>query len=92
MATKYFANKPIKHGRTYYRPGDEITGFVDLASERAWRYNKDQPSELIDMPDAVKEREGEARQQMLEFLADYDDELLEQLLEDQVPEIGRAHV
>lgn len=33
MATKYFANKPIKHGRSYYRPGDEITGFTGW-----WRY------------------------------------------------------
>ena len=33
MATKYFANKPIKHGFTHYRPGEEITGFTGW-----WRY------------------------------------------------------
>jgi hypothetical protein len=33
VATKYFANKPIKHGKTHYRPGDEITGFTAW-----WRY------------------------------------------------------
>lgn len=33
MTTKYFVNKPFKRGRTYYRPGDEITGFTSL-----WRY------------------------------------------------------
>lgn len=33
MVTKYFANKPIKHGRTYYKPGQEITGFTSW-----WRY------------------------------------------------------
>ena len=33
MTTKYFAVKPFKHGRTYYRAGDEITGFTGW-----WRY------------------------------------------------------
>ncbi len=80
------SEKPLVLRQVPIRDGDDITGFVDLASERAWRYNKDQPSERIDMPDAIKDREGEARQQMLEFLADYDDALLEQLLEDQIPE------
>ena len=80
------SQKPLVLRQVPIRDGDDITGFVDLASERAWRYNKDQPSEQIEIPDAIKDREGEARQQMLEFLADYDDELLEQLLEDQVPE------
>jgi len=80
------SQKPLVLRQVPIRDGEDITGFVDLASERAWRYNKDQPSEQVEIPDAIKAREGEARQQMLEFLADYDDELLEQLLEDQVPE------
>jgi len=33
MTTKYFANKPIKHGFKHYRPGEEITGFTGW-----WRY------------------------------------------------------
>ncbi len=61
------------------------TGFVDLALERAFVYREHAPSEVIDMPDAVKDREGEARFSMLEKLADYDDELMEQLLEDIEP-------
>jgi elongation factor G len=67
------------------REGREITGFVDLASERAYRYTEGTPSDLIEMPETVKEREGEARQEMLESLADFDDALLEQLLEDKIP-------
>ncbi|MFM9938523.1 MAG: elongation factor G [Hyphomicrobiaceae bacterium] len=61
------------------------TGFVDLASERAFIYREHAPSEIIDMPASVKEREQEARFQMLEKLADYDDELMEQLLSDMQP-------
>jgi len=71
------------------REGEKITGFVDLALERAFHYNgKD--SEPIDMPADLQEREHEARNQMLEQLADHDDELLEQLLMDQVPSRDRV--
>lgn len=61
------------------------TGFVDLALERAFVYREHAPSEIVDLPDALKEREEEARFSMLERLADYDDELMEQLLEDVEP-------
>ncbi|MCG8359319.1 MAG: elongation factor G [Kiloniellales bacterium] len=77
--------KPLVLRQVPIRDGEEITGFVDLVSERAYRYTDGKPSELIEMPDAVKEREGEARQELLESLADFDDTLLEQLLEDKVP-------
>jgi elongation factor G len=67
------------------RDGEDVTGFVDLVSERAYRYQDGKASDLIEMPDSVKDREGEARQEMLESLADFNDDLLEQLLEDKVP-------
>ena len=56
------------------------TGFVDLASERAYVYRAHAPSEIVELPAGVSERENEARFHMLEQLADYDDELMEQLL------------
>jgi elongation factor G len=61
------------------------SGFVDLALERAFVYRPQAQSEVIDMPASVKEREAEARFKMLEQLADYDDELMEQLLSDVQP-------
>ncbi len=61
------------------------TGFVDLASERAFVYREHAPSEIVPMPEMIKDREKEARFQMLEKLADYDDELMEQLLSDMQP-------
>ncbi len=61
------------------------TGFVDLALERAFVYREHAASEVIDLPDAVSERNAEARFAMLEKLADYDDELMEALLEDMEP-------
>lgn len=61
------------------------TGFVDLASERAFVYREHATSEIVELPDQLKTREIEARFQMLEHLADYDDELMEQLLTDTIP-------
>jgi elongation factor G len=61
------------------------TGFIDLALERAYVYREHAPSEIVDMPDQFSDRRGEARYSMLETLADYDDELMEQLLEDMEP-------
>lgn len=62
------------------------TGFVDLASERAYVYREHQESRIVELPSAVAAREKEARYQMLERLADYDDALMEQLLSDIQPE------
>jgi elongation factor G len=61
------------------------TGFVDLALERAYVYREHAPSEVIDIPADLGDREAEARFSMLEQLADYDDRLMEQLLEDIEP-------
>jgi len=60
-------------------------GFVDLALERAYVYREHAASELIDISDEVKTREAEARFQMLEKLADYDEHLMEELLSDIPP-------
>ena len=62
------------------------TGFVDLALERAYVYREHAASELIDMNDEIKARETEARFQMLEKLADYDEHLMEELLSDIPPQ------
>lgn len=65
--------------------GDLIAGFVDLALERAFVYREHMPSEVIDLEPGDADREKEARLTMLEKLADHDDRLLEQLLEDIPP-------
>lgn len=67
------------------RDGDSITGFVDLALERAYHYRPGQPSEPGGIPADLAERESAERFHLLEQLADHDDALLEQLLMDEVP-------
>jgi elongation factor G len=65
--------------------GDIISGFVDLALERAFVYKEHAPSEIIELKDENVDRKKEARFKMLETLADHDDQLMEQLLEDIEP-------
>ncbi len=64
---------------------DIVTGFVDLALERAHVYKEHTASEVIDLAGDDLEREKTARFTMLETLADHDDELMEQLLADIPP-------
>lgn len=71
------------------REGEKISGFVDLALERAFHYRPGQESQRIEIPAELQEREIEARTHMLEQLADHDDELLEQLLMDEAPSRDR---
>jgi len=66
--------------------GEKVTGFVDLALERAFQYEAGKPSKVIDMPADLAARESEARFHMLEQLADFDDALMEQLLSDVTPD------
>jgi elongation factor G len=65
--------------------GDIITGFVDLALERAFVYKEHAASEVVPLEGDAADLEKTARFSMLETLADHDDELMEQLLEDIQP-------
>jgi elongation factor G len=62
-------------------------GSIDLALERAHIWHEHAPSEIAAIPDAEKAAEVEARFQMLERIADYDDHLMEELLSDVAPPI-----
>jgi elongation factor G len=62
-----------------------VAGFVDLALERAFIYREHAASEVVDLEGDNASREKDARFTMLERLADHDDELMEQLLEDIQP-------
>lgn len=67
------------------REDGHVVGAIDLISERAWEYQEGKPSSLVEIPESVAGREKEARVELLEALADFDDGLLEQLIEDQTP-------
>jgi elongation factor G len=65
--------------------GEKVSGFIDLALERAFVYRPNEPSTQVEIPGDLRDAEAEARFHMLEQIADFDDELLEQLLSDVTP-------
>jgi elongation factor G len=67
-----------------------ITGFIDLALERAYVYREHAPSEVVPLDDDKRDIHKDACFSMLEMLADRDDELMEQLLADIQPPRDRV--
>jgi elongation factor G len=62
-----------------------ITGFVDLALERAFVYREHAEPEVVELKGGVRDEEKQARYEMLEKLADFDEHLMEELLSDVEP-------
>jgi elongation factor G len=77
--------KPLVARQLPILKGEQVTGYVDLALERAFVYRAGQPSEQVDLTPDLATVEADARFHMLEQLADFDDELMEQLLTDVTP-------
>jgi elongation factor G len=84
-ALQAHANSPLVLRQVPIRHAEAITGYVDVVSERAYRYRKGQPSELIQIPSEMTDAEQEALNKLVEVLADRDDALLEKVLEDVKP-------
>lgn len=80
------SREPLALRQIPIRKGDAVAGYVDLALERAYAYRPGAESQRIDIPDEIAEREREDRTILLETLADFDDGLLEALLEDETPD------
>jgi elongation factor G len=88
QALQAVSERPLVLRQIPIQDADTVTGYVDLVSERAYHYRPGEPSDLIAIPESVQEEEQKRRMEMLESLADFDDTLLEQLLEDVVPSQG----
>lgn len=84
------SSKPLILRQLPIMKGSIVTGFVDLALERAFVYQEHLESKLIDMPADMAELEKSQRFAMLERLADHDDEMMEQLLSDMEPPRDRV--
>jgi len=84
-AIKGVSERPIVVRQIPIRDGDEIKGYVDLAQERAHIYHRHQESKIVDLPDEIESDAKDARFAMLETLADFDEKLMEELLEDVDP-------
>jgi elongation factor G len=79
------SDKPLLMRQIPIVESGAVKGFVDLALERAFVYREHAESKVVDLTDAIKDEEKQARFSMLEKLADYDEHLMEELLSDVEP-------
>ena len=66
--------------------GESASGYVDLASGRGYHFQENAASEGIEAPAELADAVKQARYEMLEKMADFDDSLMEKLLEDIDPD------
>jgi elongation factor G len=85
QALKSVSSRPLVPHHYPIWQGETLTGFIDLVTEQAYQYHPGAPADPIPLPDSLKAQEQAARSEMLETLADFDDHLLEELLEEIEP-------
>ena len=79
---KTVSRRPVIPHQYPIRQGDDLVGFIDLVTEQAYHYHPGAPADPVPLPDSLQDEERDARREMLETLADFDDHLLEELLEE----------
>jgi len=77
-----FSPCPLVIRQIPIREGDKIIGAADVIHERAYTYTKNQPSQIVKIPEQLSSTRNEIREKLLETLADFDDALMEKILED----------
>jgi elongation factor G len=84
-ALKQVSSRPMVPQQYPIGQNETLKGFIDLITEQAFQYNPDAPADPIPLPEALKAQEHAARAEMLETLAEFDDHLLEELIEEVEP-------
>lgn len=84
-ALRTVSARPLVLREVPIREKGVVTGFVDLVSERAYQYSEGKHSQLMEVPSDLVPEELASREALVEALADFDDDLLEQILEDVMP-------
>ncbi len=90
-ALQAVSERPLVLRQLPIRDGETVAGYVDLASERAFTYKAGEASSAAEIPAEVQESETDSRRVMIESLADFDDDLLEKLLEDETPSVDEVY-
>ncbi len=81
-ALKEVSSRPLVLQQYPIGQNETLKGFIDLITEQAFQYHPDAPADPIPLPADLRDQEHAARAEMLETLAEFDDHLLEELLED----------
>ncbi len=84
-ALKTVSSRPLLPQQYPIRQGLDLVGYIDLITEEAFHYHPNSPADAVPFPNELKSEEQAARDEMLETLADFDDHLLEELLEEIEP-------
>ena len=84
-ALKAVSSRPLVPQQYPIYQDRQCIGYIDLISEQAYQYHPQQSAEPIPLPENLAELEHLTRQEMLETLADFDDHLLEELIEEIEP-------
>nr|WP_315862148.1 GTP-binding protein [Picosynechococcus sp. NKBG15041c] len=79
------SNRPLVPQQYPIRKEQTLLGYIDLVSEQAYHYHPDSPADPVPFPEELHVEEKITREEMLETLADFDDELLTMLLEEVAP-------
>jgi elongation factor G len=85
QALKKASSRPLVAHQYPIGSGEKLVGFIDLVTEQAYHYHPGAPADPVPLPESLKEEEKAARYEMLETLANFDDHLLEELLEELEP-------
>lgn len=85
QALKQVSSRPLVAHQYPIGRGEKLVGFIDLVSEQAYHYHPGAPADPVPLPESLQVQEKAARAEMLETLAEFDDHLLEELLDDVDP-------
>lgn len=84
-ALKSVSSRPLIAHQYPIGKGEQLVGFIDLVSEQAYHYHPGAAADPVPLPESLREQEKATRAEMLEALANFDDHLLEELLEEIEP-------
>mgnify|MGYP001375004782 CR=1 FL=1 len=80
-----YSNRPIVPRQLPIISGEKVSGYLDLATDRAFSYQTGGASETIEMPAELADDRAEARYRSLEKISDFSETLMEKLLEEVDP-------
>ncbi|MEO0947531.1 MAG: elongation factor G [Cyanobacteria bacterium J06641_5] len=79
------SQRPLLPQQYPIREGRDLVGYIDLITEQAYHYHPGAAADPIPLPEPLRASEQTARDELLETLADFDDRLLEEILNDIEP-------
>jgi len=87
-AIKAVSPRPLLPQQYPLYQGQTLSGYVDLITEQAYEYHSGTVADPVAFPEDATEAEQVARDELLEGLAEFDDHLLEELLEEIKPPLA----